>query len=139
MGHPPERHAAIFALVDRWRQDCLIDDGSVFSAGTLWTLEHARELIRHFVDNPDEGDRSFGEKLKDQLVPVSSGAKQLMAEMLWVMMLFPSNISAERKADLVKEVWAWSGPPLNEATKPLESFGEGIGSGGIGDRKGTRL
>jgi MoxR-like ATPase len=88
--------------------------------------------MKHFVENLDEGDRTFEEKLHDQLAPTSASAKQLAAEMLWVMMLFPSNIRRSRKVSLVRTVWEWSGEALPVARDALDVFETGIGSGGMG-------
>ena len=39
-----------------------------------------------------------------------------MAEMMWVLLLFPSNIGAENKRQHVQEIWSWS-----EETLPTDS------------------
>ena len=116
-----------------WKDRSLIGDKSVFSDETLWTLPYLDELQRYFVENLDMGEGTFTEKLREQIAPVSPAAKRLAAELMWVMMLFPSktNVSRERKADLVREIWAWGGDHLSEdetlLSAPLEG---GIGSGG---------
>ena len=54
-----------------------------------------------------------------------------MAEFLWLLLLFPSNIGAASKRDTVREVWSWSGDDLL-AEHPLLSdpvLG-GLGSAG---------
>lgn len=124
--------ATIYEAAHEWRQQCLLADGSILSAAPIWTAEHAAELTRHFVEKPDESDRSFEDKLKDQLSQVSPGGVQLAAEMLWVMMLFPSNISRDRKIELVGTVWKWSGGPFADRHPALGALDTGIGSGGPG-------
>jgi len=125
-GHP------VYPAVERWKLECLMSDGSIFDAGAIWTQAHIRELIEHFVENPDEGDRKFEEKLKDQLAPTSAGAKQLAAEMMWVMMLFPSNTGRQRKTELVRTIWDWSGAELRDPHHMFEAFERGVGSAGMG-------
>lgn len=122
----------IYAAATMWKERCLLADGSVFGAGALWTVEHVTELVHHFVENPDTGQRSVEEKLKDQLAKVSPEARQLAAEMLWVTMLFPSpsDISCDRKIELVCTVWDWTGTPLHDTTGALAALADGIGSGG---------
>lgn len=122
----------IYEAAERWKERCLLRDGSIFGAASLWTSEHISGLIRHFVENPDEGNQSFEEKLKKQLEVVSQEATQLAAEMLWVMMLFPSNITKARKVELVRTVWGWSGHPLADPDGELDALSTGIGSGGMG-------
>lgn len=124
----------ILSAAAEWRERSLLGGESVFRPGTdLWIGAYLDELKRYFVDQPDYSGASFLEKLKGQLGPASSGAKQLAAEMLWVMMLFPSNVGAPAKTDLVATVWDWSGTPFPR-DHPLvsEVFRRGIGSGGMG-------
>lgn len=123
---------AVYTAADDWKQRCLLADGSVLGNGTLWTAEHTAELMKHFVESPDTSKRSFEAKLEDQLGRVSPGARQLCAEMIWVMMLFPSNIKQNTKTALVRKVWGWSGVPLTDPRGALGSLAAGIGSGGPG-------
>lgn len=122
----------IYSAAATFRDTCLLADGSVLSEGQLWTAANGAELVAEFIDQPDEGDRTFEEKLRDQLDSASSGAKQLAAEMLWLMMLFPSNYRQATKRDLVQRVWQWSGATLDPTHKALAPFVHGIGSGGPG-------
>lgn len=124
--------AAVYAAAALWKQRCLLADGSVLSEASLWTAELTAELVKHFVESPDESKRTFEAKLEDQLSHVSTAARQLCAEMLWVMMLFPSNIKQGRKTSLVRKVWGWSGAPLSDPRGALQVFSNGIGSGGPG-------
>lgn len=122
----------IYAAAERWRDTCLRSDGSMLSSGSLWTASNAAELMKEFVERPDEGNRTFDEKLQDQLGRASKGAIQLAAEMLWLMMLFPTNYLPATKRDMVARVWAWSDTPLDLANPALAPFRHGIGSGGPG-------
>jgi 5-methylcytosine-specific restriction protein B len=112
---------------------CLIDDGSVFSTGPLWTPAGFAALDKHFVRQPDAGDGSFYEKLMDQMTGAPAEAVQLMAEVLWLLMLFPSNISADTKRDNIVRVWSWSGRTLDTNHPMLADVVlDGIGSAGMG-------
>jgi len=104
-----------------WKQRCLLEDGSVLGANQLWTAAHIAELGKYFVDSPDEGDRTFLEKLKDQLAPASLRARQLAAEMLWVLMLIisKSNTGTSTKRQLVRTVWGWSGEDMTDTAQML--------------------
>ncbi|HKH94346.1 MAG TPA: hypothetical protein VKA54_21250 [Gemmatimonadaceae bacterium] len=124
--------SVIYPVAARWKERCLLTDGSILTDRSLWNTSGAAELMQHFVENPDEGDRTFEEKLRDQLEPASASAKQLAAEMLWVMMLFPSNLKQSTKLNLVRTVWEWSGEGLPNAPDALDVFETGIGSGGMG-------
>jgi 5-methylcytosine-specific restriction enzyme B len=116
-----------------WRDKCLLDSGSLFSNDALWTEQRLQELVEDFVNRPDEGQGSFLVKLEAQLLRSSPEAKRLMAELLWVYSLFPSNIGPSAKRGLILPVWAWSGTELDPNSPLLsnETLG-GLGSGGPG-------
>jgi MoxR-like ATPase len=123
---------SILGAASDWKETCLQGDGSMFSDERVWTLENLAALDAHFIRKPDEGNRTFIEKLEDQLGPAPTGAKHLAAELLWVMMLFPNNISSERKIELVRKVWGWGGSEIPAEHSRLRVFGSGIGSAGMG-------
>lgn len=129
MGRTPGTEP-VLAAAAAWRDRCFLADGSIFTDQALWTRAHLAELTAHFVEKPDTGDRTFIEKLNDQLAPASPGARQLAAEMLWALLLFPSNVTRERKVAIVTEIWGWSGSLLPPTHPALAGMGDGIGSGG---------
>ena len=72
-------------------------------------------------------------KLKGQMEPASQFAQRLMAEMLWALLLFPSNMKARTKRQQVRDVWAMSGQQLPADHALLrDDVLKGIGSGGPG-------
>lgn len=119
--YPTDGASSLLSAAEAWKKKCLLEDGSVLSPHRLWTSENIAELSKFFIDSPDEGDRSFLEKLKDQLAPASPRTKQLAAEMLWVMMLVvsKSNTGANTKRELVRTVWSWSGEELPDTDQML--------------------
>ncbi len=104
----------ILDAAEKWKQQCLLDGGSLFSEGSLWNRENFDQLRIHFVDNPDEGSGNFYEKLEQQLAPASSDAKCLWAEMTWVLFLivYRGVLKPETKRDQIRQVWEWSGSVL---------------------------
>jgi AAA domain (dynein-related subfamily) len=131
--------APILAAIDRWKIKCLLSDGSIFSSDKIWTSENLEQLNQHFVLNPDlSKNKGFLDKLKRQLAPTSSGAKQLVAEMLWVIFTFPSRgIKPSTKRNQIREVWSWSGVELDESNAELGSPLE-FGVGGPGQAYNQR-
>ena len=113
-----------------WIDRCLIHDRSLFSEKALWTLPLAEELSRAFIDHPDEGKDDFATKLKRQMEGVAPQAKMLMAEMLWALLLFPSNLKPVTKRDLVRDIWGLSGEILPQTPSIGDAELSGIGSGG---------
>src|SRR5207302_9981573 len=89
----PDRDiSSTLAAAEQWIRTCLIEDGSLFSHGPLWTAELVGEVRHAFVDHPDLGTDNFVAKLKGQMKTASPPAQHLMAEMLWALLLFPSNM-----------------------------------------------
>jgi hypothetical protein len=123
----------ILGAARAWIDTCLISDGSVLSASNLWTATLVDEVYHAFVEHPDFGDSDFMTKLKGQMKEASPMAKQLVAEMLWALLLFPSNMKATTKRQQVRDLWALSGQPLSEDPALMgENTLFGIGSGGPG-------
>lgn len=121
----------ILEAADQWKQRCLLEQGSVFSERKLWNLDNLAQLETYFVNQLDAGEGDFFEKLEKQLELATPEAKQLAAEMLWVMLLCPSNIGPDSKRSGIQRIWAWSGQGL-DAGHPLltDSVLTGIGSSG---------
>ena len=125
--------APTLSAARQWIDACLIEDGSVFGPTQLWVPALVQEVRRAFVDHPDAGEGDFWSKLKGQMASASASAQQLMAEMMWALLLFPSNVKAETKRRQVREAWALSGEQLGEALPLLgDAVLRGIGSGGQG-------
>jgi len=114
-----------------WLENALLSGQSVFSDRSLWQLNHVADLERYFSNNPDAGSGDFFEKLEVQLESCAPAVKQLAAEMLWLLLLSPSNIGAAKKRESVRRVWSWSGEQLPENHPWLaDDVLTGVGSGG---------
>ncbi|MDC3307303.1 AAA family ATPase [bacterium] len=111
----PTRASLIAEAVREWRDRCLLGGGSLFTDRALWTVDGVDALDRFFVQNLDYGEGSFFTKLKGQLEPAGSDVKQLAAEMFWVMYVIVSfnQMGAETKRSQIRQVWEWSGEPLD--------------------------
>ena len=133
LDHPVLRAAAL------WRKRCLQDSGSVFSDAHLWTSENVDHLVRYYIGSLYAGEGTFLEKFKKQLAPAPGTAKQLAAEMLWVMYLFPvsGSIKPETKRDQITQVWEWSGENFPQTTPELGKALE-LGIGTTGQSYNTR-
>ena len=121
----------ILAAAEKWIGTCLIEDRSLFLSDSRWTAPLVNEVFRAFVEHSDFGDDDFMTKLKGQLKNASSPVKQLMAEMLWALLLFPSNMKGRTKRQQIRDVWGLSGQTLSENHALLgDGVLVGIGSGG---------
>jgi 5-methylcytosine-specific restriction protein B len=88
--------ASTFSAAEHWKERSLLQGLSLFSDRPVWTVEAVAQLNQYFVENLDWGTGNFLQKLDSQLTDASSDAKILAAEMMWVMMLCPSNIGAAK-------------------------------------------
>jgi len=130
--NPDRDISAIYDAVATWRDQCLLAEGSVFSSDEeLWTGTFFDELDQRFVKNLDAGEGDFLSKLKVQLSTGSPECKSLMAESLWLLLLFPSNVGAAKKRENVRTIWSWSDDSLDEHHPLLDGeVLQGIGSAG---------
>jgi 5-methylcytosine-specific restriction enzyme B len=110
----------ILEAAARWRDRCLAADGSVFTDHAIWTAANVDQLNVYFAENLDLGEGTFWEKLQRQLKPASPAAKQLAAEMFWVMyvIVYREAMTAETKRLQISKVWEWSGEAMPD--RPFE-------------------
>jgi len=96
----------MYAAAERWRDESLINDLSLFDGRNIDGGQAAEELVELYVNNPDLGSGSFGSKLALQLAPASDDAIQVAAELLYVHALIASTTrwSARSKVELVQTV-----------------------------------
>jgi hypothetical protein len=123
----------IYQASKSWADRCLLNNGSIFSELSLWTPALLDELDLRFVRNLDEGDGDFIAKLRDQIGQGTPDCKRLMAEAIWLLMLFQSsaNIGVSKKREAVTEVWSWSGSTLPDDNRCLsKEVLSGLGSAG---------
>lgn len=98
----------------RWREDCLLGSGSIFTSESLWTRENAEALQKHYSQNLDEGEGDFFQKFESQLADAPPEAVMLAAEILWVIyLIISSNASSGATKRLhIKNVFSWSGSEI---------------------------
>ena len=125
--------APIYDAAQIWKDRCLLANRSMLSDNKLlWTRDLVNEPDRDlFVDNFAANRGSFISNLEHQLSNTSPECKQMLAEFLWILLLFPSNIRVETKIQNFQAVWSWSGDELNRSQRYLnDEVLAGIGSAG---------
>lgn len=123
----------VLGAADAWCERCFVADGSLFSEAPVWTLGNVQELKRRFLENPIEGaERTFFDKLKEQLDGAPAEVTQLTAEVVWFLLLFPifSATKPETKRAQIKEVWEWSGAELPDSPYLSDRALTGVGHPG---------
>lgn len=133
--NPDANLSPLYETMDRLCSDCLIGDDSLLSPGRqLWTAGNFAELQRTYVQNLDEGEGKFFEKLKVQLTDTTADGHCLMAELIWLLYAFQRrDVSSFTKNLKVCEVWSWSGEELPQEVAALtDPVLHGVGRAGQG-------
>ena len=131
MTYPPGAEAIGIAarrVLDRgW-----LDDGSVFSENrAVWTPAHLDELQEHYVLPARQLAPAFLDSLHQQLVPVSDGARQLAAELLYLNVL-PLRTQGSTKRTLISTVLSWTASPPTLPDEVDRALDGGVFNGGVG-------
>lgn len=105
--------APVLAAAEEWKNRALRLDGSVFFPDkALWTETNIGAVRTAFTRNLDTGEGSFLEKLERQFAQSSAESKQLMSEMIWLLLLVQMNILPATKREQIRTVWGLSGTVL---------------------------
>ena len=126
LGSQPRK--AIQEVVDRWRERCLLADGSLlFDDEQVWTPGNLARLYRNVIEVPLDDDRTFLEKFREQLGG-DRGLVLLGAEAMAVYYLIvsPGTVRPTTKRERVNEVLSWADEELAEDSGFRRAFAEGI-------------
>ncbi len=118
-----------------WRDRCLKNDLSLFGNDKLWTSDGLAEVDQCFNGRPDASADGFYVKLKRQFSDASPSCCKLLAEILWILYLFPINMGPAAKREPIRDVWSWSHEVLDgDQVQHLlsDEVLRGLGSGGPG-------
>lgn len=118
---------------EQWKDVSLINGKSIFTGEEIWNIENLDYLDKYFVHNLNWGEGNFIQKLEAQLEPTPNATKKLCAEMIWLMLLSPSNIGPAKKREIVNTIMSWGGGGI-EPSHPLftDEVLAGVGSAGMG-------
>lgn len=116
MGSRSTRDGAenVYAAAQKWVDCALRSDNSLFTPGTvLWTSEWLSELHARFLNQPDEGQGRFDQKLEQQLANSPPEIYQLMGEVLYFHFLIVSTDGSggtrpNTKKSGIDQVLGWS-------------------------------
>ena len=129
--HPAWNVEPVLMAAEHWRENSLRGGNSVFGVGHIWSDSNIDAMNRFYVENLDEGEGNFMSKMEAQLEQAPSDAKKLAAEMMWFMLLCPSNVGIDNKWETFNTIWSWSGdePPTADPWLSDDVL-RGIGSAG---------
>jgi 5-methylcytosine-specific restriction protein B len=137
MSSSPWTSEAIYGVAERLRDDCLIEDGSLFTpGGRIWTESAATEFHAS-ISAYDSSNRTFGEKLQDQLTGISAEAVQFAAEALYVVLLPEFDTSVETKCAHIDKALSVLTNPIDIPADLRSALKKGFatyGQGGLAKR-----
>lgn len=124
----------IYGIVESWRVRSLLGDRALLTDEEgVWSAENLSRVAAAFNGNPDTGSDTFLVKLERQLSALDDRAKQLAADMLYLMLLFPSNIGAKKKLENINVIMSWRDVPVTPDPELVDEARLcGVGSAGMG-------
>ena len=121
----------VYQAAQAWVDAALRSDSSLFTPGEpIWSIRWLRELRERFLDQPDESDRKFLEKLRDQLADSPPDVHQLMAEALYFHRLIVSTKDGRYKRSTIETVLGWSSSPVAIPDELVAALTPGIANPG---------
>jgi len=123
-----------YAAAQRWVDAALKSDDSLFTPGSrIWTPEVIGDLWERFVNHPDLSTDKFLIKFERQLAAderADPTTIQLAGELLFIHFLITSEVSGERKREVINMVLSWSPEPVSIPPDLASTLDVGIGGGG---------
>jgi 5-methylcytosine-specific restriction protein B len=120
----------IQAAVDRWRENCLLKEGSLlYDDQDVWTADNLVRLYQNVIEAPLEDERTFLEKfkvqLKDERELVFLGAE---ATTIYYLFVWRGGVGPGTKRARVNEILSW----VNESLPEDGIVWRALGDDGIG-------
>lgn len=131
----PRQH--IDQTVERWKERCLLGDGSLIfdERDATWSRANVADLKLRFNDNQLEGAAgggTFASKWQQQVDGASDDVRLLAAELLLIHFLFASSVRKAKKLEVVGLSLEGTGISLPADSPAVQAMGESIGHPGIG-------
>jgi 5-methylcytosine-specific restriction protein B len=125
--------ARIYEIADKFRSQCLTESRSLlWPDHRIWTVENLTAFRDAFIKHPDEGDRTFSQKLHDQLSGASEDIHRLAADILAIYQLFPSDWTVTSKISNIETIVGWKLAEDQPVYASIRSAYEAKGIGGTG-------
>jgi 5-methylcytosine-specific restriction protein B len=132
MAHLPGTHAtSIYAAAARWSAQALRADVGVISDRPVWTPEVLAGLHRRLATQvPIRGD-TFDDQWDRTIEGADDPQLQLAAELLWLHLLFPSDVGSARKRRYVTDTLALMVEPVGVPDELDAVLSRGLARSGI--------
>ncbi|MCG3135466.1 MAG: hypothetical protein HMLKMBBP_03122 [Planctomycetes bacterium] len=123
----------VYDAAHKWGELCLRDQKSLFTPeSAIWSSDVAADLHARFVEHPDESNRDFLTKLKEQLAGAPAATVQLAGEILYVHLVILRSVGGKRKRELINTVLSWSSAPVAVPADLDAALDHGLLRGGTG-------
>lgn len=83
-----KQQQAIYNMMARWQQMCLLKDGSLWTDEALWTKQQLRELLERLAQSEA---RAFNEKWQTALAATDKALHALLLEAVYIYYVFPTE------------------------------------------------
>ena len=121
----------VYNAAQEWVEQALRRDGSLFTPGEkIWSSEWLGELHKRFLNNPDESNATFLDKLKGQLKGSPAQVYQLMGEVLYFYFLIVRTKNSTNEQKVIDTVLGWSPSPIEIPQELINSLTPGIANPG---------
>ena len=117
----------IYEAAERFVDECLRKDGSLFTPGTvIWSAHNVEDLHQRFVAHPDTSGDTFEVKFKRQLSDAPVDTVQLAAELVYVHLLISMQLKGDTKRELISHILSWGGLPPSLPADLSSALDDGI-------------
>ena len=123
----------VYVAAEKWIDCALRNDDSLFTPGKpIWSRDCLAELRDRFLERPNVGEGNFFQRLETQLEGCTAEAYQLIAEVLYVHLLFISDswMRDDRKQERVEQVLGWGAPLSSVSGDLINGLSSGLGGTG---------
>jgi 5-methylcytosine-specific restriction enzyme B len=122
----------VLAAAQTWRDRCLIEGKSLlWPDQPVWSTNNLQSFKACFIDRPDAAkDKSFEQKLQEQLADQSEDVTRLACELLFVYFLFPSSVGPERKKAVIQTTASWKNVTIPDEHEMFRTFDVAVGNPG---------
>lgn len=126
-----KRNKKIYELIEMWKKNSLLDNkGFIWPEETLWSNENLYKFRVMFIEQPDESEKNFYEKLQKQLTGEDESVYKYTIELLYLYYLIPARTTFETKKNKLQTVADWKNIDLDFEAEVFQALKTGIASTG---------
>ena len=122
----------VYAVAESWKERCLVAGDSLFTPGRpIWGDATLADFHRRFVENPDEGSRTFLEKIAEQLNGAPDDTRRLVVELLYLHFVVVDSVTPGKKREILRAVGEGAPEIITVPEEFDRALDKGLASGGL--------